>query len=133
MDLQAIEVTLPELKKRGAQLVAISPQTAPNSRRSKRDNNISFPILSDRRNDVAAAFGRRFTLPCYLQDLYKNTFKNDLEVANGDPSWTLPMPARFVIGQDGIIVYSEVNPDYTRRPDPEALIPVLQKMKHATV
>ena len=28
------------------------------------------------------------------------------------------MPARYVIGTDGIIAYSEVNPDYTQRPDP---------------
>jgi hypothetical protein len=37
----------------------------------------------------------------------------------------LPMPARY--GQDGIILHSEVNPDYTRRPAPEDMIPVLQR------
>ena len=37
------------------------------------------------------------------------------------------MPARYVIGQDGMILYSEVNPDYTRRPEPEDMIPVLQR------
>jgi hypothetical protein len=37
------------------------------------------------------------------------------------------MPARYVIGQDGAILYSEVNPDYTRRPKPEDMIPVLQQ------
>jgi hypothetical protein len=37
------------------------------------------------------------------------------------------MPARYVIGQDGVILYSEVNPDYTSRPDPEDMIPVLQR------
>jgi len=128
MDLQAIQAALPELEARGAKLVAISPQTAPNSRRSQRENKLGFPILSDPGNAVAAAFGLRFTLPDYLSDLYKNTFKNDLAVVNGDPSWTLPMPARFVIGQDGTIVYAEVNPDYTRRPDPEELLPVLDRI-----
>lgn len=132
MDLQAIEAALPELQSRGAQLVAISPQTAPNSRRSQRENKLSFPILSDPGNEVAAAFGIRFKLPDYLADLYKNTFKNDLSIANGDASWTLPMPARFVIGQDGVILYAEVNPDYTRRPDPEELLPVLERVKGDT-
>ena len=55
-------------------------------------------------------------------------FSNDLAVANGEPSWTLPMPARYVIGQDGVIHYAEVNPDYTTRPDPEELYPVLEKL-----
>jgi peroxiredoxin len=128
MDLQTIEERIAELRGLGAELVAISPQTAPNSRRSQRENKLSFPILSDPKNEIAAAFGLRFTLPDYLQDLYKNTFKNDLAAVNGDASWTLPMPARFVIGQDGRIVYAEVNPDYTRRPDPEELIPVLKTL-----
>nr|WP_276207873.1 redoxin domain-containing protein [Novosphingobium panipatense] len=106
--------------------MAISPQSAPNSRKSVRQNGLSFPILSDTHNDVAAAFGLRFELPDYLVDLYKS-LKNDLPMFNGDPSWTLPMPARFVIGQDGTILYAEVNPDYTRRPEPEDMLPALRK------
>lgn len=125
MDLQAIQALLPELQKEGTQLVAISPQTAANSRRSARENKLGFPILSDAHNDIAAAFGLRFKLPDYLIDLYKNVFSNDLALVNGDDSWTLPMPARFVIARDGTILYAEVNPDYTRRPDPEELLPVL--------
>lgn len=132
-DLQAIQAALPELESRRAQLVAISPQTAPNSRRSQRENHVSFPILSGPGNEVAAAFGIRFKLPDYLADLYKTVFKNDLAVANGESSWTLPMPARFVIGQDGVILYAEVNPDYTRRPDPEELLPMLDRVKEGTV
>jgi peroxiredoxin len=83
------------------------------------------PLVVTFYRGVAASFGIRFGLPDYLADLYKNTFKNNLEVVNGDDSWTLPMPARFVIGRDGIILYAEVNPDYTRRPDPSELLPVL--------
>jgi peroxiredoxin len=129
MDLQALEEARPEIEKRGGRLVAVSPQTAVNSRRSQRENKLEFPILSDPHNDVAASFGIRFGLPDYLVDLYKNAFKNNLELVNGDDSWTLPMPARFVIGQDGVIRYAEVNPDYTRRPDPSELLAVLDDIK----
>ncbi|MFA6123472.1 MAG: peroxiredoxin-like family protein [Sphingomonas sp.] len=125
MELQALQAALPEFETLGASLVAISPQTAVNSRKSIRQNGLDFPILSDPRNEVAAAFGLRFEMPDYLVDLYK-ALKNDLPTFNGDPSWTLPMPARFVIGQDGTIRYAEVNPDYTRRPEPEDMFPVLR-------
>jgi hypothetical protein len=37
------------------------------------------------------------------------------------------MPARFVIDHDGTILYADVNPDNTRRPEPEELIPALAK------
>ncbi len=96
-----------------------------NSRKSLRANRLDFPILSDPGNETAAAFGLRFVLPDYLIELYKS-LKNDLPAFNGDTSWTLPMPGRFVIGQDGIIRYAEVNPDYTRRPDPSDMIPALR-------
>jgi peroxiredoxin len=130
MELQALQAALPEYRKLGADLVAISPQTAPNSRKSMRENKLDYPILSDTHNDVAAAFGLRFNLPDYLVDLYKS-LKNDLPSFNGDPSWTLPMPARYVIGRDGIIEYADVNPDYTRRPEPEELLPVLRRAQKA--
>jgi peroxiredoxin len=126
MELQALEAAKPAFEKYGASLVAISPQTAPNSRKSVRQNKLSFPILSDVKGKVSEAFGLRFHLPDYLVDLYKQ-LKNDLPTFNDDPSWTLPMPARYVIGHGGTILYSEVNPDYTRRPEPEDMIPVLQR------
>lgn len=130
LELQALEAVLPEIKARGASLVAISPQTAPNSRKSMRENRLTFPILSDAMSEVADAFGIRFALPDDLVDLYKS-FKNDLPAFNGDPAWVLPMPARFVIGTDGVIAYAEVNPDYTRRPDPSELLPTLDSLRRA--
>lgn len=125
MELQALEAAKPAFERLGASLVAISPQTAPNSRKSVRQNRLTFPILSDTHGDIGAAFGLRFSLPPDLVDLYK-TLKNDLPTFNDDPSWSLPMPARYLIGQDGTILYADVNPDYTRRPEPEALIAVLE-------
>ena len=130
MDLQALQEALPAIRERGAQLVAISPQTQLNSRKSQRENKVTFPILSDPGNEVAAHFGLRFKFPDYLIELYRDTFKNDLARINDDPSWTLPMPARYVIGKDGVIAYAEVNPDYTRRPDPKELLPVLWTMQY---
>jgi peroxiredoxin len=128
LELQALQASLADIAARGASLVAISPQVAANSRKSQRDNKIEFPILSDVRSEVANAFGIRFALPDYLAEVYK-TFGNNLPVINDNPAWVLPMPARYVIGTDGIIAYSEVNPDYTRRPDPSQLLPVLDRLR----
>ena len=125
MELQALEAAKPAFDKLGASLVAISPQSQPNSRKSVRQNNLTFPILSDSKGEVGAAFGLRFKLPDYLIELYKG-LKNELPAFNDDPSWTLPMPARYVIGRDGTILYADVNPDYTHRPEPEEMIPALR-------
>jgi peroxiredoxin len=127
MELQALQAALPAFRELGASLAAISPQNAVNSRKSVRTNGLDFPILSDPHNEIAAQFGLRFALPDYLVALYKS-LKNELPAFNGDDSWTLPMPGRFVIGQDGLIRYAEVNPDYTRRPEPEDMLPALRGM-----
>jgi peroxiredoxin len=128
LDLQALEAARPEIEARDARLVAISPQTASNSRKAERQNQLGFPILSDPLSWVADAFGLRFALPDYLAEVYKG-FGNDLPLINADPAWVLPMPARYVIGTDGVIAYAEVNPDYTRRPDPSELLPVLDRLR----
>jgi AhpD family alkylhydroperoxidase len=126
LDLQALQAELPQMKALGANLVAISPQTASNSRKSMRQNDLPFPVLNDAGNAVAAAFGIRYQMPDYLIELYKS-LKNDLPGFNGDDSWTLPLPGRFVIDTDGTILYAEVDPDYTNRPETELLLPSLTR------
>ena len=69
LELQALQAALPEITARGAGLIAISPLTAPNSRKSQRQNNLGFLILSDEKSRVAAAFGLRFSLPDYVVEL----------------------------------------------------------------
>jgi len=126
MELQALEAARADFAAAGARLVAISPQNRVNSRKSVRENALGFPILSDPGNAVAAAFGLRFAMPDDLVDLYRS-LGNNLPLFNGDESWTLPMPARFVIGGDGVIAYAEVNPDYTRRPEPADMLPAIRR------
>ena len=130
MDLQAIEAAASQIRSLGASLVAISPQTPASSSKSQRDNALSFPILSDHGGEIAAAFGLRWRVEEELKAVM-TAFKVDLAVFNGEPSWTLPMPARYVIAPDGVIAYSEVNPDYTRRPDPSELLPILQRLRRS--
>lgn len=128
IELGALQEAWPAMQATGAQLVSISPQSLVNGRKAKRDHKIDFPMLSDPDGKVADAFGLRFRLPDDLIELYRN-FGVDLPAINEDPSWKLPMPARFVVGQDGIIAYAEVSPDYTRRPDPADLLPVLKQLQ----
>ncbi|WP_233836587.1 peroxiredoxin-like family protein [Paraburkholderia sp. ZP32-5] len=128
IDLQAIEEVASEIRALGAQLVSISMQTAANSLKSQRQNKLSYPILADEGGKTADAFGIRFRLQDELIEGYKQ-FNVDLPVINGEPSWTLPMPARYVIAQDGTIAYAEVSPDYTQRPDPSELVTALRQLK----
>ena len=85
--------------------------------------------MTDQDGDLAERFRLRWTLPSYLIEVFK-MFKVDLPAIHQDDKWTLPMPARYVIAQDGSIAYAEVNPDYTRRPEPSDLFPILDQFVH---
>jgi len=90
-------------------------------------HRLQFPIVWDEQCRVAEAFGLAFTLPADLRQVYLG-FGNDLAVRNGDPSWRLPVPARFVIDSDGIVRSVEADPDYRFRPEPETTLEVLRKV-----
>ena len=56
-------------------------------------------------------------------------FKLDPPRFNGDDSWTLPMPSRFIVDQDAVIRAADVNLDHTIRPEPDTAIEVLKILK----
>ncbi len=109
----------------GAELLTISPQHPEFNNELINEKNLTFDLLSDPGNLVAKTYGLVHTFPEDLKQLYLQ-FGIDLSKYNGDDSWTLPMPGRFIIDRSGIIRYAEVNPDYTVRPEPEEVIGVLK-------
>ena len=107
-------------------MVVLSPELPTFSADLAAKHKLTFPILNDHGLTIAKAFGLVYTLPDDLKGVYINAFKNDLAKRNGDPSWQLPMPARFVIDRGGVIRYAEANPDYTARPEPEETVAILK-------
>ena len=63
----------------------------------------------------------KFEFPDSLQEIYSG-FGINLPKHHGGGGWELPMPARYVVAEDGTIVYAVVHPDYTRRPEPAETI-----------
>jgi peroxiredoxin len=112
----------------GADIVVLSPELPRFSADLAQKHKLAFPILNDHGLTIAKSFGLVFTLPDDLKDLYLNAFKNDLAQRNGDPSWRLPLPARFVIDRSGVIRYAEADPDYTVRPEPEETVAILKTL-----
>jgi len=111
----------------GATLVAISPTLQQYSAEIRQQHHLPFDILSDAHNEVAKNFGLAFTVPDYIKKIYLS-FPLDLAQYNGDDSWTLPIPARFVVSMDGIIRKVDADPDYTRRPEPDETVAFLRTL-----
>ncbi|MHC5113994.1 MAG: redoxin domain-containing protein [Planctomycetota bacterium] len=124
-ELDALNDVVDEVRAAGAEIVAVSPQIEKHGERVVAKLGLAFPLLRDEGNAIAAEYGLRYAFPDDLRELY-TAFKIDLAEVNGEPSWTLPMPARYVVGADGVIKYARVHPDYTQRPEPAETVAALR-------
>jgi len=129
LELKALNDHLPEFKTHNAQLVAISPQLPDQTLSSAQKNALEFDVLSDINNKVAEQFGLLFTLDERIVALYSQ-FGIDFEKCYGNKSYTLPLPATYVINQKGIITYAFLNEDYTLRAEPTDVLATLESEQH---
>ena len=125
LQLRAYQGALPQLRDLGAELLAISPQTPDYALTDVEKKQLTFPVLTDAGNRVARAYGLVFTLSDVLQQL-QTGFGNPIPKFNGDQSWELPMPGTFVLDQGGVVLLAHVDPNYTRRLEPAAILDALR-------
>ncbi len=105
--------------------MAVSPQLQEFNRKLVEEKGLRLKLVGDPGNGVAREYGLVYKFPEDLRKVYLS-FGTDLEKYNGDDSWTLPMPARFVIDLSGTVRSAEINADYTIRPEPEETLKVLE-------
>jgi peroxiredoxin len=118
-----------DLRSMGALLVAISPQTRRHNDFTLQQHRLPFPILSDTDALVAEQFGIAYSVPEAHRDYYKGILVNIPFVNSGnmyknaaEASWRLPLPATFVVHQDGTIAFSEGHADFRVRPEPSEVL-----------
>ncbi len=117
-----------QIQSLGATLVAVSPSTPDNARAIAEKAGLSIDILVDPGNAYAQQLGLVFALPERLREVYDGTLKINLPKHNGDESWTLPIPARYLVDPGGVIRYAEADADYTVRPEPEETLAALRAL-----
>ena len=130
-ELEAWQAAYPQVRERGALLVAISPQLPRQNDFTVQQHSLTFPVLSDAGCRVAEMFGIAYTVPEPMQRHLRSILINIPFVHGdqGDATWRLPMPATFVLkpGVDGqaTIAFAEAHADHRVRPDPEDVLAAL--------
>jgi peroxiredoxin len=126
-ELEAWRDLYGQLRERGALLVAISPETQRQSDFAVQQHKLPFPLLHDPGAKLAEQFGLVYAVPEYHQRYLKSILVN-LPFLNGEGSWRLPIPATYVLGRDGRVVFAEAHADFRVRPEPmEALAAVFSE------
>lgn len=127
LELRAYQQVLPQIQKLGASLIAVSPQTPDASLSTAEKNNLEFDVLSDVASKIARAYGIAFEIPDELKALYTK-LGHALPETNGTDDWTLPVPATFVIDQNGRIALAYIDVDYRNRLEPVEAIALLKRL-----
>jgi len=112
---------VPELDRRGVVLVAVSPQKPDGSLTMQETNDLTFGVLSDPGNHLAAALGV-LTAPTPDVAAVQGALGLDLTAVNADGTRNLPMPTVALVDRDGTIVWIDVHPDYTTRTEPDEVL-----------
>ena len=119
-ELEAWQQLYPEVRARGALLVAISPQLVRQNDFAVQHHNLTYPILTDPGAALAAQFGVAYSVPDHIRAHYRSILINIpfIHGDQGENTWTLPLPATFVVAQSGKILFAEAHADHRVRPDP---------------
>lgn len=114
---------LAEIEERAkpAQIIGISAETQHYTRQLQREAGGKFPILSD----VGAGYALSMNLVVWVDQQMSQMIEGagwDIPLYQGGTDWILPIPAVFVVRQDGIIAARHVDPDYRRRMELDDLL-----------
>lgn len=114
----------PGVKRLGAQIVAISPETHQYGAELKAHANAPFPVLADVDNGYALELNLLF----WVGDEKREAMQAggfDIAPYQGNETWMLPVPATFIVGRDGLVKARYIDPDYRRRMELDAILAAL--------
>ena len=121
LELAALQKALPEIKKKNVTLVAISPQSPDNSLTTVEKHNLEFEVVTDDNNVLASKIDISFKLQDFIVPVYES-IGIDVPKHNGNNENTLPVPAVYVIDQNGVVLSKFIDTNYVNRVDIEQLI-----------
>lgn len=125
-EMEAWRDLYPVVRERGALMVGISPQSVRQSDFTVSQHEVPFPLLHDSHCDVAQQFGLAYKVPPFHQKYFRSILVN-IPFINGDESWILPLPATYIIDQDGTVLFAEAYADFRVRPEPGEVLKHLPK------
>ncbi|MGJ8743236.1 peroxiredoxin-like family protein [Polaribacter sp.] len=128
LQLRALQARLSEIHALGTSLVAISPQVPVGSLTKSEISEMDFTVLSDQDAKIATQYGVAWKVPEFLVAHMREDRGLDLDKINNGDGSILPIPATFIVGQNGVVLWNYVNIDYRIRSEPEEIIAALKKL-----
>ncbi|MFO8001747.1 MAG: peroxiredoxin-like family protein [Marinilabilia sp.] len=119
-EIQDVEDEVTQL---GYQIVGISPDSPENLQNTDEEKELNYRLFSDGEGKLSKAVGIAYQGP----EKYGDMLKKSSDGLNDEGF--LPVPAVFVVDDQGVIHFEYINPDYTTRLSGELLLAVLKTLK----
>jgi peroxiredoxin len=119
--LKAYTDSLQYLTAKGAQIIAVTPETFDGVAKTKDKTKTTISIISDKKLKIANAYNVNYTVDAATVEKYKG-YGIDFDKTNGFNGANLPVPAVYIISKEGKIKYAYFNKDYSKRPSVAELL-----------
>ena len=115
----------PEVRAAGAQIVVITPEVQRFTSELKSDERATFPVLTD----LDSGYALELQLAIKIDEEKRVAMTRagwDISAFQDNENWTLPIPATFIVGSDGLVKARFVDPDYRKRMDVDDILGALR-------
>jgi len=112
----------------GAQVVAVTPETNANIQNTLKKTNVMFRVLSDTDESIMKDYRVAYEVTESYQKKIKDYLGDDIAKNNAQDKAVLPVPATYIIAQDGTIRWKQFNIDYKQRASIKEIATALQSM-----
>lgn len=113
--LKKLSDSLSLVTAKGATVIAVSPETAENISKTVEKTNASYSILHDKDLAIMKSYDVAFNVDDKTVEKYRE-YGIDFRKVNGESNGArLPVPALYIIGQDGMIRFRHFDKNYAKR------------------
>ena len=127
--LGQIQDSLRMITGKGVTVVAISPEKPEYLDRMKEKTGASFRLLYDEGYTIADAYDVTFTPKNSELVIYNTVLNANLKKTHSDDSQRLPIPATYLINTQGMITWSQFDPDYKKRSSVSEIFIAIDQME----
>lgn len=126
--LKLLQNNLEKIYARGAQVVAVSPETSPFLRKMVQKTGAQFSLLHDQNYQIADAYGVTFRPGASHRFMYNTVLSANMKKAHDNDAELLPVPATYIIDAQGQIAWRHFHPDYKKRSGIRRILNALEKL-----
>jgi peroxiredoxin len=123
--LGQFQAELTQILQKGASVIAVTPEANDGVEKTMAKNNLSFSVLSDEGYRIMDAYKVRFLVTDPYAGKIKTFLGTSIAENNNDDTPFLPIPATYIIGQDGKIKKVFFDQDYKNRPTVSEIVKYL--------